>query len=237
MDNILTVENIIKKYGSKTALDGVSFSIAPGRALGLIGPNGSGKTTIIKLLAGYLKPNSGNISVCGKKIGTETKAMISYLPDRNFIPKDFRIYEALKIYDDFFYDFDASKCSAILKSMDLDEKLTVSDLSKGMTEKLHIALIMSRHAKLYVLDEPIAGVDPIARDQIMEAVVNNLHEDSAMLITTHLVRDMEQMFDDVAFIMNGKIVLYGDAENIRSENAMSIDEMYKNVFGGVHYDR
>ncbi|MGO3751593.1 MAG: ABC transporter ATP-binding protein [Peptoniphilaceae bacterium] len=235
-DIILKINNLSKTYGSKKALDNVSLELKGGRVFGILGPNGSGKTTLIKIITGLQKYKSGEVLICNQNPSYKTKALISYLPDRNFLFDSFSIKDAINLYEDFFEDFDKAKAIEMLEFMDLNESMEISSLSKGMKEKLHLTMILSRNAKIYILDEPIAGVDPVARDQILEAIVSNLNSDSTMLITTHLVRDMEQIFDEVAFISDGKIILQDNAEKLRSEKNMQIDDIYKELFslGGHH---
>lgn len=228
---IVETRNLTKKYGSKKALEDLNLEIDPGKIVGILGPNGSGKTTLIKTLIGLLKPSSGEVLIDGKEVGVDTKNIISYLPDRNFLYDWMSVGDAGKFYSDFYEDFEASKFEELIDFMKLDRAMKVPELSKGMHEKLNLALILSRNAKLYILDEPIAGVDPVARDQILDAILNNYREDSAMIITTHLVRDMENMFEDVVFLKNGSITLQGNAEELREEYKDQIDGIYKEIFG------
>ncbi len=229
--NMVQIENLTKKYGSKTALDSVNFNIESGKIVGILGPNGSGKTTMIKTLVGLLRPTSGNVMVDGKPIGKETKAVVSYLPDRNYLYKWMKIRDAFNFYSDFYADFNRNKFHELLKFMNLNMDMKVRELSKGMHEKLNLSLVLSRDAKLYILDEPIAGVDPVARDQILDAIINNYSKESTMIITTHLVRDMENIFDDVMFLQEGTIVLSGAAEELRTQYENQIDGIYKEIFG------
>lgn len=235
MKNLLEINNLRKNYGSKEALQGLSLTLEEGKVYGLLGPNGSGKTTLIKVLAGLLPNYKGEVLINGLKPGVETKAIVSYLPDRNFLPSHSKIKDIITMYDDFFEDFDPVKADCLLRSMGLKDDMKVNSLSKGMTEKLNLSMILSRDAKLFILDEPIAGVDPIARDQILDAIIDNVGKESTMLITTHLVKDIERVFDKVGFIDNGRIVLEDDAETLRTVRNNSIDGIYKEVFADGEY--
>jgi len=231
MKNIVEIKGLTKKYLNKTALNNINLNIEEGKVVGILGPNGSGKTTLIKILAGLLRQTSGEVLIDGKNIGVDTKSIVSYLPDRNFLYKWMKIEDAMNLYKDFYYDFDEKKFNDILSFMKLEKNMKIDSLSKGMHEKLNLSLILARNAKLYILDEPIAGVDPVARDQILDAIINNYNEKSSMLITTHLVRDMESMLDEVVFLKEGNIILTGNAEALREERGMQIDDIYKEVFG------
>lgn len=231
MNHILEVKNLTKKYLNKTVLDQLSLNIEEGKIVGILGPNGSGKTTLIKILTGLLRQTSGEVLIDGRSVGVGTKAVVSYLPDRNFLYKWMKIDDACNLYKDFYSDFDENKFAELLDFMKLEKNMKIDTLSKGMHEKLNLSLVLSRNAKLYILDEPIAGVDPVARDQILNAIINNFNEKSSMIITTHLVRDMENMLDDVVFLKDGHIVLTGNAEALREEKGMQIDDIYKVVFG------
>ena len=231
MDNIVEIRGLTKRYDRKEALRNIDLSIEKGKVVGILGPNGSGKTTLIKLLMGLLHPNKGEIKVDGESPGIHTKSVISYLPDRNALYGWMTVKDAIQMFQDFYQDFDLGKSEELLKFMKLDKDMKISNMSKGMKEKLNLALVLSRRAKVYILDEPIAGVDPVARDQILDAIIDNYKEDSAMIITTHLVRDMENIFDQVVFLGDGEIILSGEAENLREEKNMQIDDLYKEIFG------
>ncbi|QGU93804.1 ATP-binding cassette domain-containing protein [Clostridium bovifaecis] len=230
MDVILETKGLAKSYFNKRALRGVDLSLEKGKVLGLLGPNGSGKTTFIKIAAGVLRQSSGEVLIDGNKPGVTTKAVISYLPDRNYLYKWMKIKDAVEFFRDFYMDFDEAKCDELLKFMDLNKDLKITALSKGMMEKLNLTLVLSRKAKLYILDEPLAGVDPVAREKILDAIIQSYNEESSMLITTHLVKDIERVFDDVAFIRDGEVVLSGNAEDLRLEKGKSIDELFREVF-------
>ncbi len=230
MGVILETQGLSKRYFNKRALQNIDLNIEKGKVVGILGPNGSGKTTFIKIATGLLRASKGKILIDGHKPGAITKAVVSYLPDRNFLYKWMTVGDAIDFYNDFYNDFDGKKAEELLKFMKLSKELKVDTLSKGMTEKLNLTLVLSRNAKLYILDEPIAGVDPIARDQILDAIIGNYNEDSSMIITTHLVRDIERVFDEVVFLSEGEIILSGNAEELREEKGKSIDELYKEVF-------
>ncbi|WP_416828896.1 ABC transporter ATP-binding protein [Ectobacillus polymachus] len=231
MKNIVEISDLTKKYFHKNALDHLNLTIEEGKVVGILGPNGSGKTTLIKILTGLLRQTSGDVLIDGLKVGVETKSIVSYLPDRNFLYKWMKIEDAFKLYNDFYADFDEKKFAELLDFMKLEKSMKINTLSKGMHEKLNLSLVLSRNAKLYILDEPIAGVDPVARDQILNAIINNYNEKSSMIITTHLVRDMESILEDVIFLQDGHMVLTGNAEALREEKGKQIDEIYKEVFG------
>ncbi|OLS03098.1 ABC transporter ATP-binding protein [Tissierella creatinophila] len=231
MEDIIKIKGITKTYRNKRALDSLSLNIKKGGVIGILGPNGSGKTTLIKILTGLLRPNKGEVLIDGKTPGTYTKSIVSYLPDRNFLYEWMNIEDAIGFFKDFYEDFDEDKAINLLEFMGLNKGMKIKELSKGMHEKLNLSLVLSRNAKVYILDEPIAGVDPVARDQILDAIVKNYNEESTMIITTHLVRDMENLFDDVAFLRGGTIELIGNAETLREEKGMQIDDLYKEIFG------
>ncbi|WP_026881773.1 ABC transporter ATP-binding protein [Clostridium akagii] len=230
METMLKTTNLTKQYSKNRGLNGLNMEIKTGRIVGLLGPNGSGKTTLLKIAAGILRKESGEIEIDGKEPGMYTKSIVSYLPDTNYLYKWMKIKDAVKFYSDMFKDFDRQKCEELLKFMNLNEEDKVTSLSKGMLEKLNLSLTISRKAKLYILDEPLGGVDPTAREKIIDAILNNYREDSSMIVTTHLVNDIERLFDDVFFISEGKIVLEGNAEELRISKGKSIDELYREVF-------
>ncbi|WP_123054854.1 ABC transporter ATP-binding protein [Clostridium sp. JN-1] len=230
MDILVKASNLKKNYFNKKALNNINLEIEKGKIVGLLGPNGSGKTTFLKIAAGILKQNSGEILVDGKKPGTYTKSIVSYLPDKDYLFKWMKIKDAISFFNDFYKDFDREKAYEFLKFMDLDENSSVKSLSRGMSEKLYLTLTLSRKAKLYILDEPLGGVDPTTREKILNAILDNYSKDSSMIITTHLISDIERLFDEVVFISNGEIVLQGDAEELRREKQVSIDELYREVF-------
>lgn len=230
MENIIEIKGLTKSYLNKKAVNNLSLNLEKGKVVGILGPNGSGKTTIIKILAGILRSNKGQVLIDGKNPGAYTKSIVSYLPDRNFLYEWMSVEESIVFYKDFYADFDKNKAYELLEFMNLDKNAKVNSLSKGMKEKLNLTLVLSRRAKVYILDEPIAGVDPIARDQILDAIIKNYNKDSTMLITTHLVRDIEGVFDEVIFLKEGEVYLRGDAEQLREEKEMQIDDLYKEIF-------
>ena len=231
MTHIIEIKDLSKSYLSKKALNNLNLNIEKGKVIGILGPNGSGKTTLIKILTGILRQSKGEILIDGEKPGVYTKSIVSYLPDRNFLYKWMSVQEAINFYKDFYKDFDENKAYELLKFMKLEPNMKIDSLSKGMNEKLNLTLVLSRNARVYVLDEPIAGVDPVARDQILDAIIKNYNKESTMIITTHLVRDMENIFDDVVFLREGVVELMGNAEELREEKGMQIDDLYKEIFG------
>lgn len=231
MDNIIEIKDLTKKYGGTIAINNINLNIKKGKIIGILGPNGSGKTTLIKLLTGLLHPTNGEIKIDGHLPSVYTKSIISYLPDRNALYNWMKIDDAIRLFMDFYEDFDEKKADSLLEFMKLDRTMKVSELSKGMKEKLNLTLVLARKAKVFIMDEPIAGVDPVARDQILKAIIDNYEENSTMIITTHLVKDMENIFDELVFIGDGEIVLQGDAEALREEKKINIDDIYKEIFG------
>ncbi|PJI08093.1 MULTISPECIES: ABC transporter ATP-binding protein [Clostridium] len=229
-DCLLKATNLSKSYLKKKALDDFNVEVKKGRILGLLGPNGSGKSTFIKIVAGILKKSSGEILIDNQKPSVYTRSIVSYLPDVNYLYKWMRIKDALEFFKDFYADFDFNKAVELLDFMRLDKDSKVTSLSKGMLEKLQLTLVLSRKAKIYMLDEPLGGVDPTTREKILDTIVNNFSEESSMVITTHLVNDIERLFDDVVFISEGKNILSGNAEDLRNEKGTSIDELYREVF-------
>ena len=230
MEPILTVENLTKRYGAKPALKNISLVLEAGRIMGLMGPNGSGKTTFLKVVAGLQKANGGKVCVCGNPVGVESKKYVSFLPDRNIMPKWMTALDAFDYYRDYFDDFDVHKALDMLDFVRLEKNVPVSQMSKGMIEKLNLTLCFSRKAKLFLLDEPLGGVDPVARERIVSAIVNTYNPSSSIIVSTHLVHDIEHMFNDVCFIGKGEIVLYEDASVLKSGRGMDIDALYIDTF-------
>ncbi|MBQ4555305.1 MAG: ABC transporter ATP-binding protein [Spirochaetaceae bacterium] len=230
MEKILEIKNLNKKYFTKTALENVNLTLEKGRILGLMGPNGSGKTTLLKIIAGLQHVNSGSVQVCGYDIGLETKKLVSFLPDKNVLYPFMKSIDALNFFQNYYDDFDMKKALDMLDFMKLDKNEKVSAMSKGMIEKLNLTLAFSRNAKLFVLDEPLGGVDPVARDRIISTIIKTYNEDSSIIISTHLVNDVERIFDDVCFIGKGKVILSGSAEDLRVEKGLSIDQLYIETF-------
>ncbi|MBQ2995115.1 MAG: ABC transporter ATP-binding protein [Peptococcaceae bacterium] len=230
MTALVQFENVTKQYGDKKALDNVSFTLEPGKIYGLLGPNGSGKSTAIKMINDLLQPTSGTVLIGGAVPGVESKAMISYLPDRNYLQDWLKVEDALRLFAEFYQDFDRNRAEEMLRSLNIDSQARLKTLSKGTLEKVQLILVMARRAKLYVLDEPIAGVDPAAREYIMQTILSNYGEESSILISTHLITDIEKILDEVIFIQNGKIVLQGAVDDIRAEHGKSIDGLFREVF-------
>ncbi len=229
-DNLLEFINVTKKFSNKTALDNVSFAIQPGRIIGLLGPNGSGKSTSIKMINGLLQPDSGQVLIKGNTPSIESKKIISYLPERTYLNDWMTVSQILSFFEDFYEDFDSNRAKEMLTSLGVDENAKLKTLSKGTKEKVQLILVMSRKAELYVLDEPIGGVDPAARDYILSTIIQNYSESSSILISTHLIQDVEKILDDVILINNGQIYMTGSVDDIRSENGISIDNLFREVF-------
>jgi len=227
---ILEAKNLKKNFFAKPALRGISMQLESGRILGLMGPNGSGKTTFLKIIAGLQKPSGGTFEVSGKKGGYETKKVVSFLPDRNTLYPWMKAGDAIDFYADFFADFDRAKALDMLGFMKLEKNEKVKAMSKGMIEKLNLTLAFSRRADLFLLDEPLGGVDPVSRERIVSTIIKTWTEDSAIIVSTHLVNDVEQIFNDVAFIDSGELILTGDAETLRTERGKSIDQLYLDIF-------
>lgn len=230
MSELLKIDNVTKKYGRFKALDNVTLTLQSGKIVGLLGPNGSGKTTLIKIINGLLKDYQGNILVDGNPIGVESRKIISYLPDENYFQHWMYIKDVLNIFSDLYQDFQKDNCLELMKRFNLEPNMKIKSLSKGMKEKFQLCLVMSRKAKLYILDEPIAGVDPAAREVILDVILNNYDEDALVLISTHLISDLETIFDEVVFLKEGKVVLHQETEQLRHERKQSIDEAFREVF-------
>ncbi len=230
MNELLKCENLTKTYGRITALNDVNLVIPRGKIIGLLGPNGSGKTTLIKILNGLLTPTSGKLTIDGLTPGAATKAKVSYLPDSSYLNSWMRVEQIVNMFIDFYPDFRPELAYKMLKNLDIDPTVKLKTLSKGNKEKVCLILVMSRNAELYVLDEPIAGVDPATRDYIISTIINNYHPDASVLMFTHLISDIEQILDEVIFINKGIIELHKTVDEIREENGMSVDELFREVF-------
>ena len=228
--NLVEFKNVSKKYGSKLALDNVNFAIEPGKIVGLLGPNGSGKTTIIKLINDLLQPTAGEILINGQNPGIESKKIISYLPEKTYLSLNLKVKELLEYFQDFYEDFDIEKARDLLKRLDILESDKLKTMSKGTKEKVQLILVMSRKADLYILDEPIGGVDPAGRDYILETILTSFKENSSIIICTHLISDIEKILDDVIFINKGKIVLNESADEIRNKKKETIDSLFREEF-------
>lgn len=227
---LIEINNLTKLYGNHLALSDVTLSIEPGKIIGILGPNGSGKTTLIKILNGLLKDFSGEVLIDHHNIGTYTKSLVSYLPDESYFSDWMKAKDALNIFNDMYPDFDITKAMQLMKRLNLSPEMKIKTMSKGMKEKFQLTLVMSRNAKLYILDEPIGGVDPAARELILDIILNNYSEDSTVLLSTHLITDIEKIFDEVIFLKEGKVVLHQDAEQLRIDSGKSIDETFREVF-------
>ena len=230
MSEILCCRSLTKWYGKVLALDKIDLTLESGRIVGLLGPNGSGKTTIIKLINGLLTPDSGTVTVCGNAPGPETKAQVAYLPDSIYLNSWMTVKQIIAFFQDFYEDFRPWLAYEMLEKLDIAPNRRLKALSKGNKEKVCLILTMSRNAKLYVLDEPIAGVDPAARDYVISTIINNYNPEATVLISTHLIADVEQILDEVVFIQNGHILLQKSVDSIREENGKSVDELFREVF-------
>ena len=231
MDNILTVAGLTKYYGGVTpALNNLYMNLQPGRIVGLLGPNGSGKTTLLKLVAGLLTSNTGMIQVCGQPVGPETKSLVSYLPDRTYLRSNQKIKDQMDFFQDFYADFDRPRAEDMLQKLGINPNQRFGTLSKGNKEKVQLVLVMSRRAKLYLLDEPIGGVDPAARDYILHTIISNYDPEATVVISTHLIQDVEPVLDDFVFLFRGNVVRAGSVDAVREETGMSLDELFREVF-------
>ncbi|HEY5562137.1 MAG TPA: ABC transporter ATP-binding protein [Clostridiaceae bacterium] len=230
MNNLIEIEALTKKYEGKLALDSLSFNLSEGKIVGLLGPNGSGKTTLIKILAGIMKGYEGSVLIEGHAPGAYTKAIVSYLPDKTYLSSWMKVRDVVDMFSDFYADFDKSKALELLKRLNIELGLNVSKLSKGTYEKVQLVIVMSRRARLYLLDEPLGGVDPAARDVIIDTILTNYNEKSTVLLSTQLIQDVERVFDEVIMLKEGKIFIHDEVDNIRSEYGKSMDELFREVF-------
>lgn len=230
MSTILQASHLTKKFGSLCALNDVNFTVEPGRIVGLLGPNGSGKSTFIKLATGLLTPTEGSVTICGLPVGTETKLKVSYLPDKNYMNDSLKIEQIIDYFHDFYENFDKNKAYEMLDRLKISPKDRLKTLSKGTKEKVQLILVMSRNADLYLLDEPIGGVDPAARDYILNTILSNYNENGSIIISTHLISDIEPVLDDIIFIKDGTVVLTSSVDAIREENGKSVDALFREVF-------
>lgn len=229
-ESIVFAQGLTKLYGGFCALNGLNIALPKGKIIGLLGPNGSGKTTFIKILAGLLTRDAGEVKIDDKEIGTETKAIVSYLPERTYLSSWKSVKECLDYFSDFYADFDREKAEKMLADLGVDQKAKMRELSKGTKEKVQLILVMARRAKLYLLDEPIAGVDPAAREYIIETIIKNHSEGATVLISTHLIMDIESVLDDYLFIYNGKIFEAGSARTILDDKGKTLDAHFREVF-------
>ena len=230
MNELLTCTGLIKQYGSKTALDNLNLTLPRGRIIGLLGPNGSGKTTLIKLINGLLSPSAGHIYINGVEPSPETKKVVSYLPERTYFNSWMKVRDILDFFCDFYTDFRRNRAEDMLQRLDIDPTARLSTMSKGTKEKVQLIMVMSRDADLYCLDEPIGGVDPAARDYILQTIISNYSENASALISTHLISDIENVLDDVIFIQNGHIRLHTSVDAIREQEGKSVDALFREVF-------
>jgi len=227
---LLECKNLSKFYDKKEALKDVNLKIPRGKIIGLLGKNGSGKTTLIKLINDLLVPTSGEVLINGEKPGVESKKVISYLPERTYLDKDMKVKQVIKYFEEFYDNFNADTARKLLKDLDLDEEQKLSKMSKGMQEKVQLILVMSRKADLYILDEPLGGVDPATRDYILDTILSNFNEGASVIISTHLIADIERILDEVIFIDKGKIILTSPADELRNKENASIDEIFRRFF-------
>lgn len=227
---VLEIKNVHKKYLSHSVLEGVGFSIPRGKIVGLLGPNGCGKTTILKLISGLLQLDEGEIRINGICPGQQTKSMISYLPERSYLNDWMKISDILNLFSDFYTDFDRERAEQMLTDLKISKEEKLKTMSKGTKEKVQLILVMSRRASLYLLDEPIGGVDPATREYILHTILKNFDENSSILITTHLIQDVETIFDQVLFLNQGKIVIDGEVDEVREKYGKSIDGLFREVF-------
>lgn len=228
--SLIELNNVTKKYGQEEVLKNVNLHFESGRIIGLLGPNGSGKTTIIKLLNGLIPKTSGEILINNESVGIQSKKIISYLPEKTYLSDSLTVKECMNLFADFYDDFDAEKAHQLIDKLNINYKQKIKTLSKGTKEKVQLILVMSRKAKIYILDEPIAGVDPAARDYILDTIMSNFDEDSTLIICTHLISDIERILDEVVFLRNGIVLLHDDADRVRSKYNGSIDDAFREVF-------
>jgi len=233
MSMLVQISSLTKRYITTTALSDVTLEVPEGHIMGLLGPNGSGKTTLMKILAGLVSPTSGSVLVDGMAPGVGTKAVVSFLPDVNHLDRWMSVGEAGDFYADFYLDFDRKRYGELLAIMRLTAGQKIGSLSRGMVEKARLSLVFSRRARLYILDEPFGGLDPLARSQVLDALVANFRTDSSMILSTQMVADVERFFDDVVFLDGGRVVLAGEAEDLRTRRGASIEDIYKEVYGHV----
>ena len=228
--NLLECINLNKNFGNKKVLKDINLTISRGRIVGLLGKNGTGKSTLIKLINDLLTPTSGKVLINGIEIGVDSKKVISYLPERTYLDKSMSVDKVIKYFEDFYDNFDSKKARQLLKDLDLDTTQKLSKMSKGMQEKVQLVLVMSRKADLYILDEPLGGVDPATRDYILDTILANVDKNSGVIISTHLISDVEKILDEVIFIDKGKIILQSDCEQLRQKENATLDEIFRRMF-------
>ena len=227
---LLKINNLSKKFDDKYILKDINLTISNGKIIGLLGKNGAGKTTLIKIINDLLTPTSGEILIKGNKVGVETKKIISYLPERTYLNKQMKVKEILNYFEDFYENFNIQKAKKLLEDLDLDINQNLSKMSKGMQEKVGLVLVMSREADLYILDEPLGGVDPATRDYILDTILSNFNENASVIISTHLISDIERILDEVIFIDNGSIAIHSNTDELRTKENASIDEIFRRMF-------
>ena len=230
MSELIKIQDLNKKYGKKQVLKDVNLTLHGGQIVGLLGPNGSGKTTLIKVLNGLLKEYDGDVQIDQQAIGIHSKKIISYLPDEPYFENWMTTSDALNLFVDMYDDFDLNKALSLMERMDIEKKVKIKELSKGMKEKFQLILVMSRKAKIYILDEPLGGIDPAARELILDTILNNYAEDALVLLSTHLIADIEKIFNEVIFIKNGEIILHENSEDLRMKRQASINDIFKEEF-------
>lgn len=230
MSQLLQLHHVSKSYGGKKVIDDLTFTIPSGKIIGLLGPNGCGKTTLIKMINGLLQPNKGDIVIDGFRPSIETKRIVSYLPDTSYLREEMKISDIINYFDDFYVEFNKNKAHSLFRDLNLDLDERLKNLSKGNKEKVQIILVMSRKAKLYILDEPLGGVDPAAREYILKTIINNYSEDASVLISTHLISDIEPILDEAIFLKNGKVAISGNVDDLRENEGQSIDSLFRKTY-------
>ena len=230
MDVLVECKGLKKSYGKIPVIKELDLSLERGRIIGILGPNGSGKTTLIKILAGILNKNDGEVTISGKSIGIETKKIVSYLQERTYFSPNMRVKDTINFFEDFYEDFRRDRAEQMLESLNISKNSKIKQLSKGTREKVQLVLVMSREAKLYLLDEPMGGVDPAARDYILRTIISNYNEDATVVITTHLISDIENVLDEVVFIKQGEVYLKESVDDIRTKYNKSVDALFREVF-------
>lgn len=230
MSGLIQINNLNKSYGMKHVINDMNLELEGGKIVGLLGPNGSGKSTLIKMLGGVLKANSGEILIDGKPVSVETKKIVSYLPERTYLSPSMKVKEAIRMFEDFYEDFKRERAEEMLGKLNISVNDTIKSLSKGTREKVQLVLVMSRDAKVYLLDEPMGGVDPAARDYILKTILTNYNENACVLISTHLISDVEKVLDEVVFIQNGNVILNETVDEIRENKDKSVDALFREVF-------
>ena len=230
MDVLVECKGLKKSYGKIPVIKELDLSLERGRIIGILGPNGSGKTTLIKILAGILNKNDGEVTISGKSIGIETKKIVSYLPERTYFSPNMRVKDTINFFEDFYEDFRRDRAEQMLESLNISKNSKIKQLSKGTREKVQLVLVMSREAEVYLLDEPMGGVDPAARDYILKTIISNYSEDATVIISTHLIQDVEQILDEVVFLKDGKVMFHRDVDELRMEEKKSVDALFREVF-------